>query len=244
MIFLLITFLAGILTVITPCVLPMLPVIVGGSVAGGANKKKAYVVTLSLGASVFLFTLLLKASSLFINIPQSVWEWISGGVIVLLGLFMLMPGLWDRIGSAGAVDALTRRSNELVGAGYRRHDLAGDILTGAALGPVFSSCSPTYFVVLATVLPAAPLAGILDLLSYSLGLCLTLLIVSLAGQKLIVKLGLAADPRGWFRRAVGILLIAVGILIFTGVDKAVETNLVNNNYFDATKIEQRLLRNE
>ncbi|HVS79633.1 MAG TPA: cytochrome c biogenesis protein CcdA [Candidatus Paceibacterota bacterium] len=241
MLLLLITFLAGILTVITPCVLPMIPVIVGGSVAGGANRKKAYVVTLSLGASVFLFTLLLKVSTLLISVPQSVWEWISGGIIALLGLSLLFPDWWARIALVGA---LGRKSNAIMAEGYQRHDFWGDLLTGAALGPVFSSCSPTYFVVLATVLPQNRALGIVYLLSYSLGLCLTLLIVSLAGQKLLMKLGAAADPKGWLQKTVGVLLILVGIAIGTGVDRAAETNLVNNNYFDATKIEQRFLSND
>ena len=48
----LISLLAGVLTVLAPCILPLLPVIVGGSITDGpANKKKALVITLSLGVS-------------------------------------------------------------------------------------------------------------------------------------------------------------------------------------------------
>ena len=63
--FLLVTsFLAGILTVFAPCVLILLPVIVGSSLTTDTNKKidrkKPYIIAFSLGVSVLLFTLLLK----------------------------------------------------------------------------------------------------------------------------------------------------------------------------------------
>ena len=58
MLLFLIAFIAGVLTVLAPCVLPLLPVIVGGSVSGGVNRARAYTVALSLGVSVILFTLL------------------------------------------------------------------------------------------------------------------------------------------------------------------------------------------
>jgi cytochrome c biogenesis protein CcdA len=241
MLLLLLSFFAGIITVLTPCVLPMLPVIIGGSIAEGVNRRKAFTVTISLGISVILFTFLLKVTSLFIMIPEQVWQWISGAIIAVLGIIMLVPGLWEKL---GAIDALNKESNKLLAAGFKKKSITGDILMGAALGPVFSSCSPTYFIILATVLPQSPLWGFIDLLAYSIGLTCTLLLVALLGQKLISKLGLAVDPKGWFRRGVGILLILIGIAIFTGVDKAVETNLQSGGYFDATKVEQQLLINE
>ncbi len=71
---LLIAFVAGLLTVLAPCTLPLLPVIIGGSVSGESNFKRACIIAVSLGVSVFVFTLLLKVSTLFINIPQSFWQ--------------------------------------------------------------------------------------------------------------------------------------------------------------------------
>ena len=75
----LIAFIAGVLTVLAPCVLPLLPIIVGGTVSGGSNKARAFTVAFSLGVSVILFTLLLKSSTALINIPQQAWWWFSGG---------------------------------------------------------------------------------------------------------------------------------------------------------------------
>ena len=232
-----ISFLAGILTVLAPCVLPLLPVIVGGSVT---SKKKALVVTISLGVSVVLFTLLLKVSTLFINIPPEVWSWISGTIIILLGFATLFPALWDKI---KFVSKANRESNKLLAVGYKKDSVWGDIIIGAALGPVFSTCSPTYFFILATVLPLNPASGFIDLLSYAVGLCLALLVIAFVGQKVLQKLGVVSDSYGWFKRTLGALFIIVGIAIFSGQDKIFEAKLLESGIFDITKVEQMLLRN-
>lgn len=238
MLLFLIAFIAGVLTVLAPCVLPLLPVIVGGSVSGGVNRARAYTVAFSLGASVILFTLLLKFSTVFVNIPQYAYEWFSGGVLILFGIVTLFPQIWDSI---GLVNTLSRESNKAMSRGFMQQSFWGDVLVGAALGPVFSTCSPTYFVILATVLPASFAAGFADLLAYTFGLVLMLLLVSLAGQRIVDRLGIAADPRGWFRKVIGALFIIIGVLVFSGAEAPLEAWLISNVY-DITQVEQQLLQ--
>ncbi len=231
-----ISFIAGILTAIAPCVLPLLPVIVGGSVASG-ERTRAYTISLSLGVSVILFTLLLKASTVLINIPQSFWEIFSGAILIVFGLIMVFPQLWD---SLGFVNLLNRSSNKLLATGYQKNSMWGDVIMGAALGPVFSSCSPTYFVILATVLPASLGMGLLDLFAYALGLSGFLLLIAIAGQKLVDKMGIAIEPSGWFRRGIGALFIIIGLAVSTGAEASAEAWLLNHG-LDLTFIEQKLL---
>jgi cytochrome c biogenesis protein CcdA len=78
-----VTFLAGVLTILAPCVLPVLPVILAGSFS---EKKWWYpfVIILSLALSIVVFTVLLKASTLFINIPFIFWKYLSGGLLFFL----------------------------------------------------------------------------------------------------------------------------------------------------------------
>src|SRR3989344_3381805 len=237
MLLFLISFIAGVLTVLAPCVLSLLPIIVGGSLAGG-GRRRALTIVVSLGVSVILFTLLLKVSTAFINIPPVTWQWLSGGILIVFGLVMIFPRLWD---SLGFVNVLNRSSNKLLATGYQQNSFWGDALMGAALGPVFSSCSPTYFVILATVLPASFAMGLLDLFAYTLGLCGFLYIIALTGQRLVDKLGVTIEPEGWFRRGISVLFITVGVLVFTGTMARVELWLLERG-FDVTIIEQRLLQ--
>lgn len=238
MLLLIVSFIAGILTILAPCILPVLPVILGSSVEEGkSNTKKSLTIIISLGVSVILFTLLLKASTLFIDIPQDFWKIFSGSIILMLGLVTIFPRLWEN----KYIAKLSRKSNITLGKGDQKKNFIGDVIVGASLGPVFSTCSPTYFLILATVLPATPFLGFIYLLSYTLGLCLSLLLIAFVGQKVVDRLGLFANPDGWFKKGLGILFIIVAIAIFTGFDKKLQTIILDNGFFDVTKIEQRLL---
>lgn len=63
-----VSFLAGVLTILAPCVLPVLPVILAGSL-GEKGRWYPHIIIFSLALSVVIFTVLLKVSTLFIDIP-------------------------------------------------------------------------------------------------------------------------------------------------------------------------------
>jgi len=239
MTFLLISFIAGVLTILAPCILPLLPVIVGRSISDTTlSKRRVFTVIISLGLSVIIFTLVLKASTIFIDIPQDFWKYISGGIIFIFGLVTLFPDLWESLPFNSKVN---EESNKVLMSGYQKDNIWGDIIVGASLGPIFSACSPTYFVILATVLPASPVLGMVYLLTYTVGLCLALFIVAILGQKVMTKLGVVSDPRGWFKRTLGIIFILVAIGIFSGYDKKLQVSILDAGFLDVTKIEQSLL---
>lgn len=234
---LLLSFLGGILTIASPCVLPMLPVIVG-SISASSGKKKPLLTVASLSISIVLFTLLLKWSTVLLNVPSSIWPTLSGAIVVLLGISFVFPQLWTWLMLAVRIQ---RRSEEaLQRSSTIRSSWLQPILAGAALGPVFSSCSPTYFFILATVLPQTFAVGLLNLIVYAVGLSSTLLIIALLGRRATQRLKFASNPYGKFRRGLGVLLVLIGILILTGVDKKIETALVNKG-LSATGIESTIL---
>lgn len=236
--FLLISFVAGILTVLAPCILPLLPVIIGGSVVSGSSKR-AYTVIGSLIVSLVVFTLLIKVSSVFLNVPQEAWQYISGGIIFLLGISMIVPTLWERL---TFIQKLSASSNQVLGKGLVKETFTGDIIMGAALGPVFSTCSPTYFIILATVLPVNFLLGLLYLFAYAIGLGIALVSISLFGQKFANSLAITFDTHGSFRKWIGLLFILVALAIVTGFDKKIESRITGSGFFDVTKVEQKLLQ--
>ncbi|MBK6871847.1 MAG: cytochrome C biogenesis protein [Kineosporiaceae bacterium] len=220
---------AGALTVLAPCALSLLPVIVGGAVSGAADARavrRALVITVSLGASVAAFTLLLKASTALIDVPVSAWRWLSGGLLIALGLAELLPDAWSRI---TVVTGLGSRSAGGLAAAHRRGGLVGAVLTGAALGPVFTSCSPLYAYVVVTVLPAEPVRGLVLLATYVSGLVAVLLLVALLGQRAVRRLRWAADPHSPWRRGLGVLFVVVGVLVVTGLMQDVETWVLDHS---------------
>ncbi|MEK7602047.1 MAG: cytochrome c biogenesis protein DipZ [Patescibacteria group bacterium] len=236
--FLGIAFIAGILTVLAPCILPLLPVVIGGSVTGDTSFKRAFTVVAALGFSVVAFTLLLKVSTAFITVPPLFWQLLSGGLLILFGILTTFPNLWE---SLGITALLNIKGNRLMATGDKKQGFVGDLLVGIALGPVFTSCSPTYFIVLATILPANPVIGFIYLLAYTFGLSLSLLLIAVVGQRIVDRLDLAANPHGWFKRGLGILFIVIGLAVTFGIDKILATSLPQQAY-GITGIEQNLLK--
>ncbi len=240
MTFLLLSFIAGILTVLAPCVLPLLPVIVGGAVTDAHSRWKPYVITLSLAISVIVFTLILKFATIFIDVPEYVWQIISGGILIVFGLITLFPDTWEKVAAKGNL-ILMRRSNALLATGVKKESFVGDVIIGASLGPVFASCSPTYFVILATVLPQSFFMGLIDLIVYAVGLSLALLAIAIVGQKLTGKLSSASDPHGWVKKTLGVIFLLVGIFIIMGWSTGVQRYFAGS-VFDITKVETGLLQ--
>lgn len=235
-------FIAGVLTVAAPCILPLLPVVIGGAALQGDRPKSkwshAIIITLSLAVSVIVFTLLLKATTILLGVPQGVWSTVSGVIVVLLGVYFLFPGLWD---SFSAKLGLSTKTNALMGKSFGKKGVARDVLIGASLGPVFSSCSPTYALIVALVLPQSFAKGFIYLLAYAFGLALVLFLLAALGGKLVKALGWLSNPHGLFKKVIGILFIIVGISVLFGFDKTVQTYVLEQGWYDPIiRIEQKI----
>lgn len=237
--FLLIAFVAGLLTILAPCVLPLLPVIIGGSLAEEKpSKLTPIVITASLAVSVVIFTLILRASTALIDVPVEFWRFVSGGILIVFGIFTIFPLLWDRISLKLGFNA---SSNKLLGKSVQMKGQGKNIAIGAALGPVFTSCSPTYAIILAVVLPESFARGFIYLLAYAAGLALILLLLAYGGQKFASKLAWASNPHGTFKKILGAIFIIVGLMVLTGFDKEIETYLLDQGVYDGiSEFEQRL----
>lgn len=235
---------AGVLTVAAPCILPLLPIIVGGVSLGSSSKKRRYrplVIAGSLGISVVIFSLLLKATTALLGVPQMFWNIASGTIVLLFGISIVWPVLWEK---QMLKSGLYNLSNKLSGKASQKNSYKGDALLGASLGPVFSSCSPTYALIVAIILPSSFAKGLIYLTVYAVGLSGTLLLIALLGRRLTTKLGLLANPKGWFKRIIGVLFIIVGIAVITGLDKKFQTFVLDRGWYAPIEhIENRLIKN-
>ena len=229
---------AGILTIFAPCVFTLLPVILG-SAATNSRQSKPYIVSIAAATSIFLFTLLLHTTSLIFTIDESVWNIGSGAIIVLFGFFTLIPEWWDFISFKLRFGS---RANTSLQAASGKQGFWGDVLVGAALGPVFTSCSPVYFLIIATVFPVSIFEGAIYTAFYVLGLGLMLLLVGIQGQRLVQKLQWAVDPHSVFKRVLGITFILVGWSIMFGLHKDIQAFIVEEiPLLNISNIEEQLI---
>jgi cytochrome c biogenesis protein CcdA/thiol-disulfide isomerase/thioredoxin len=236
-------FIAGILTVLAPCVLPLLPVIIGGSISGNTkDKRRPLLIAGALAVSLIVFTLLLKATTLLINVPPQAITYLSGGIIVGLGLATLFPTTYTSVIARLGIE---HRAQRFLGTGTKsRNQWIGPVITGAALGPVFSSCSPVYGYILATVLPAHFATAMAYIVSYVVGLALILLAVGYYGQRLTSRLKFASNPTGYFQRSLAMLFIVVGILIITGTGTKLQVAVADHTPFKFDSLSAKLIPKE
>lgn len=227
--YLLLSFIAGVLTILAPCVIPTLPLVLGGSLTETSNKWRPLVIVLSLSVSILIFSILLKASTVLIVIDPRFWNILSGVIIFLFGIFTLFPDLWGKIEIKLKLNNL---SGNLLQNSSRQSGLGGAILIGASLGPVFTSCSPTYALIVAVILPQNFAVGILNLISYVIGIMLIFGAIAIGGRQLLSRIKWIANPQGIFKKVLGIIFVILGILIITGLEKKLESALLDLGFAD------------
>jgi cytochrome c biogenesis protein CcdA/thiol-disulfide isomerase/thioredoxin len=234
------SFIAGMLTVLAPCVLALLPIIIGGSVSGDTkDKKRPVIIALSLAVSLFIFTILLKATTVLIDVPPQSLTYVSGGIVIALGILLLFPAVYARLIARVGIE---NKAQSSLSKGYSdKRQYLGPIIIGASLGPVFSSCSPVYAYILATILPANFGQAIVLIIAYITGLALVMLLIGYFGQRFIGKIKFASDPKGWFQRSIAVLFIIVGLLLITGNDKRFQTWVSANTPLDFDSLSIGLL---
>jgi cytochrome c biogenesis protein CcdA/thiol-disulfide isomerase/thioredoxin len=234
MILLILSFVAGLLTVLAPCVLPMLPIILLGSIEE-KGLKRPLIIIFSLCISIIVFTLLLKVSTIFLGVPNYVWKYLSGGIIIFLWIIYIFPHIWHTL---WAKMNISKSQNLLQNSQNIKSKNLGAIATGASLWPVFSSCSPTYAFIIATVFPLSFGEGILYTSVYALWVGSLFFLVALFWQKIIKRLRNIADEKWTFHKIIGIIFIIVWLGIISWLDKKVETKILDT--VNISYIEQKL----
>jgi cytochrome c biogenesis protein CcdA/thiol-disulfide isomerase/thioredoxin len=234
--------LAGLLTVLAPCAVTLLPGVVAPAMAQGQRGARAWtapvVVAASLAVSVFLATILLKWLTVTSGLPPHLWRWLSAALLVIAALALWFPAAWDRISERTGLAAGARRG---LSASRRVEGPLRWVVTGVALGPVFSSCSPVYAFILASVLPSAPAYGLVLLLAYVVGLATGVLGLAVGGLHLVRRLGWAINPDGWVRRVAAAGLVLTAVLVGSGLQRTAE-DLTATSVPSTSGWEQELLR--
>lgn len=236
-----ISFFAGALTVLAPCILPMLPIVIGGSLVGHHSIawRRTLTIIAGLSLSVLIFSLLLKGTTLLIGVPDTVWRIMSGGIVIALGINFLFPQLWLNL---AAKFKLQQNSDRALSLASAKSGSWGALLTGAALGPVFSSCSPTYGLIIAAILPVNATLGIVYLACYVLGMSIALLLIAYFGRAITQKLRWSVEENGWFRKTLGIVFIVVGLAVATGSDRVVQSWLLERGVYNGATGLESLVR--
>lgn len=236
---LIVSFLAWVLTILAPCVLPLLPIILWSSIEDSKNKSRPYIIIVSLSLSIILFTLLLKASTIFIWVDPIYWKLFSWIILILFWVITIFPKLWMTISTKLS---FWDKSSQNLNTSSKKKGILWTILVWFSLWPVFSSCSPTYAIILAVILPVSFITWLLNLFAYVLWLASVLLLISILWQKFISKMKWASSEKGLFKKILWVLFLLVWIAIISWYDKIIEAKIISSWYFEnVLNIEQSII---
>ncbi len=205
-----IAFLAGIVTALSPCVLPVLPVVMAGAVDGG--RRRPIGVVIGFAVTLVLFTLALTSALARLGLSATAQR--NLGVVVLVGfaLTMIVPALGDLV--TRALAPLARLGHRLPNGGT---GFWGGVLMGMGLGLVWAPCAGPVF----SAIAAANATKVVDagtwlvMTVYAVGAALPMLAIMLGGRRIARRITPNAHA---IRTGMGVLLAGVGVLIFTGLD--------------------------
>lgn len=217
---------AGALTALNPCVLPVLPLVMGSALAGGRLGPLAFVGGLTLAfatAGLFVATI-----GLSLGIDAAALKSASAIVLALAGLVLLVPALQERLALAVAPIG-GRLSERAGGAPFGMTGARGQFLVGGLMGIAWAPCTgPTLAaaVSLAATGGSLPQAG-LTMLVFALGAGVPMLALAYGSRDLVMRRrdGLRAIARHG-KPALGALLLAVAVMMLTGFDRRLEAALV------------------
>ena len=201
-----VAFVAGIVTALSPCVLPVLPIVFAGGATG--DRRRPYAIVAGLVWSFTLFTLVATALLSALGLPDDLLRNIAIGVVLLVGLSLL----WPRLG------ALLERPFYALG---RRNPggLGGGFLLGVSLGLLFTPCAGPVIAAVAVLAATQRFSveSILVTLSYALGAGLVLLLLAIGAQR-GMNLRALRSRAPLIRRVLGGLVVAIAIVMALGLD--------------------------
>ena len=205
-----IALLAGALTIASPCVLPLLPILLGSSVERSTRLRPLFVVA----GFVFAFAGLGIALSLLSNLNESVHQAVRSTSIVLLVLFGLAR-IWPR-----PYDWLIARfggplQHVAMLSGRTGNSNSGGFLLGISLGAVWTPCAGP---VLASILVLAAKAQNIAqsstlLLLYSIGAGIPMLFIAYGGKAIASHVGWVARHTHRLQQGFGVLLVLTALAI-------------------------------
>ncbi len=216
------SFLAGLVTILAPCMWPMLPIVLSSTVKG-TDHKRPLGVTLGVMVSFAVFTLSISYLVRAFHFDPNVLRLLAVVVIVFLGLTLIIPSL------SLILEGLMSRLTGRIGIQNQRgDDFRAGFLTGLMLGVVWSPCGGPILASIATLAATGMVSFqvILVTLAYITGVGLPLFAFTYGGQRLITKTRFLSAYTGRVQQMFGVIMILTAIAIFFNYDKLLQLKIL------------------
>jgi cytochrome c-type biogenesis protein len=217
-------FAAGLLSILSPCVLPLVPIVLGAAVV--AHPLGAFALAAGLAVSFTALGLLLAVVGFGLGVDPGLFRVIAATIMIMLGAVLVVPSWQARLAAAGGpISAWAdRRFGGLASSG-----LAGQFAIGLLLGAVWSPCvGPTLGAASLLASQGQDLLRVtLTMVVFGVGAALPLILLGLLSRASLIRARSGLMSAGKLGKALlGAAFIVIGVAIVSGADKRIEATLV------------------
>jgi len=214
-------FAAGSLSILSPCVLPLVPILLG--TAASAHRRGPLALAAGLTLSFAVIGVLLASAGASLGLDQTVFRSIAALMLLGFGVLLLSTGLQERfaVAASGASSAGQSMLSRLTLDG-----LSGQFVLGLLLGVVWSPCvGPTLGATITLASQGQQLGQVMLVMAlFGLGAGLPLVILGSLSREAMLRMRgklLAAGRQG--KKVLGAVMLLLAVFILTGLDKRFET---------------------
>lgn len=218
-------FAAGLLSILSPCVLPLVPVVLGAAVT--EHRLGAVALAAGLALSFTLLGLLLALVGFSLGIDASTFRAVAATIMIVLGIVLSVPRLQAGLAAAGG--PISSWADQRFG-GIASSGLGGQFAIGLLLGAVWSPCvGPTLGAASLLAAQGRDLLRVaLTMLLFGIGAAFPLVLLGEFSRTTLMRMRTRLLSAGKLGKALlGVAFIVIGMAIVSGADKRVEAFLVD-----------------
>ena len=207
-------FVAGLVTILNPCVLPLVPILVGSALGKARGGPLALAAGLVTSFTLFGFTVIAFGYSL--GIDERLVRMFAGGLLAIAGVVLLVPQAQAALSAAAA--PLTNAGNQQLEK-VSSDGIIGQYLVGLLLGLVWAPCVGPTLASQGESLASA----FLIFLTFGLGVAASILAFAYGSRRALGERGKALRTLARYAKPIfGAALLIVGLMVLTGFDKVIE----------------------
>lgn len=211
--------LSGVITILSPCILPVLPIVLSGSVGG---RSKPLGIVTGFIASFSLFTLTLSFIVQTFNLSPQSLRTFAVVVITLFGIILVIPKL--QLYFEVLVSKVIKKQPKSNKSGF-----FGGVIVGTSLGLIWTPCVGPIMASVITLAISQNVDGgaVIIVLAYSLGTSIPMLGIMLGGRSLLNRFPKLVQNSGRVQRIFGVVMIVTGLSIGIGLDRQFQSFILN-----------------
>lgn len=198
-------FLEGFALIISPCILPILPIVLAGSLSGSKTRPFGIITGFVLIFSLFTFfsRKLVQVTGIDLNMIRH----LSFGLLFLLGVIMLSSYLTQKFSQL--TQGLTNAAGKLSASHQAQEGLMSGMLFGGLIAIVWTPCAGPILaaVIVQTVISQTNLISFLTVVAFGAGAAIPMLLISIFGQDIMTRLHFFKNHGLAFRKSLGAIII-------------------------------------